>query len=156
MRSLSISLRLAAWYTAISLVGFAIFGAAMWWVLASSMISWKDRTLQMRALRVEAVLEASRGESPAQIRARLDEIVGILPEGELIQIVRGNGQALFPIDRKLAAPELPQGRMQRALCPRSPVWQGELSPALPAGFVSWRAGICGRAQLADGRSYPAA
>jgi len=109
MRGLSISLRLAAWYAGISVAGFAIFGVAMWFVLANSMISWKDRTLQMRATRVEAVLANSPVGTRSALNARLDDVVGVLPEGELIQVVRANGERLFPKDRFLPAPDLPGG-----------------------------------------------
>ena len=53
MKRFSISVRLTAWYALISAGGLTIFGVVMWFVLASSMLSWKDRTLQTRAARTE-------------------------------------------------------------------------------------------------------
>ena len=110
MRGLSISLRLAIWYAAISALGFAIFGVVMWFVLANSMISWKDRTLQMRANRVAAVLAHLPAGASDDLNAKLDEAVGDLPEGELIQVLGVDGERLFPRRRSLPSPELPASR----------------------------------------------
>ncbi len=101
MKGLSISLKLATWYACSMLLGLAVFGVVMWFVLAHSMLSWKDRTLLMRAGRVEAVLSATEaaGRQPlAQqaIDARLSELLGILPEGEWIQLTRNDGTRVFP------------------------------------------------------------
>ncbi len=96
MRRLSISLRLAAWYACILAVGLAVFGVAMRFVLAESMLSWKDRTLQMRATRMEAVLSAASLEAQSTVDARLEELAGVLPEGEWIEIVRPDGERVFP------------------------------------------------------------
>ena len=96
---LSISLRLTAWYACISALGLTIFSVVMWFVLANSMISWKDRTLQMRAVRTEAVLNAVPPDTQYSLNQRLENVVGILPEGEWIQIVRADGQLLFPVSR---------------------------------------------------------
>lgn len=94
MRSLSISFKLAAWYACSMLLGLAVFGVIMWFVLASSMLSWKDRTLQMRAGRVEAVLAAAQAAgrpslSQSVVDSRLTDLFGMLPEGEWIQLMRG-------------------------------------------------------------------
>ncbi len=93
MRSLSISLRLAIWYTCISFVGIFLCGYVMWFALGSSVLSWKDRTLEMRASRVRSVAGST---SSAQLTLSLDELVGILPEGELIEILDKHGVRLFP------------------------------------------------------------
>ncbi len=93
MRTLSISLRLAIWYTGISFVGIFLCGYVMWFALGSSVLSWKDRTLEMRASRVRSVADST---SSAQLALRLDELVGILPEGELIEILDSKGVRLFP------------------------------------------------------------
>ena len=99
MRRLSISLRLAAWYACILVVGLTVFGIVMRFVLADSMLSWKDRTLQMRAARMEAVLSAGYGGKLNDVDTRLEELAGALPEGEWMQIVRRDGQRLFPLSR---------------------------------------------------------
>ena len=93
MRSLSISLRLAIWYTGLSFVGILLCGYGMWFALGRSVLSWKDRTLEMRASRVRSVADST---SSAQLALRLDELVGILPEGELIEILDRQGARLFP------------------------------------------------------------
>ncbi len=99
MRHISISLRLTAWYACVSALGLAIFGFVMWFVLADSMISWKDRTLQMRAVRTEAVINSAPRNDRRVLEQKLEEVVGLLPEGEWIQIVGANGRRLFPLSR---------------------------------------------------------
>ena len=103
MRSLSISLRLAIWYTGISFVGIFLCGYVMWFALDSSVLSWKDRTIETRASRVRSVVNST---SSARLALRLEELVGILPEGELIEILDGQGTRLFPTaeDNLLALP----------------------------------------------------
>lgn len=74
-----------------------IFGAVMWFVLAGSLLAWKDRTLGMRASRVEALLSSLPDQRIDMLNLRLDELVGILPEGQLIQIFNKDGKLLFPM-----------------------------------------------------------
>ncbi len=96
MRPVSISVRLTAWYACVSAVGLLVFGVVMWFVLAHSMISWKDRTLQMRASRVEQILNGhSMGDLKA-LHRRLEDVVEVLPEGEWIHIVTADGRVLYP------------------------------------------------------------
>ena len=96
IRSMSISLRLAIWYTCISFCGIVIFSTIMWFVLGSSVLSWKDRTLEMRAIRVNNLLSSASAENAQGTPHRLNDLVGILPEGELIEIVDPRGRQLFP------------------------------------------------------------
>ena len=105
MKGISISMRLALWYGGISMVGLAILGIALWFVLEHSMLSWKDRTLQMRAAHVEALLAAPLPPAEPQARSvRLKDLVSVLPEGELVQIVGTDGARLFPLDRSSSDP----------------------------------------------------
>jgi signal transduction histidine kinase len=98
MRGFSISLRLAAWYSCILFCGLAIFGVVMWFALTSSLTAWKDRTLEERATRVETLLKALPPRRSDMTVPELDELVGILPEGQLIQIVDTDSRRLFPLD----------------------------------------------------------
>lgn len=99
MERLSISLRLTVWYASVSAVGLAIFGVVMWFVLASSMLSWKDRTLQMRAGRMEAALDSPSPLTQDAINQKLEDVSGSLPEGEWIRVVSADGRILFPVGR---------------------------------------------------------
>ena len=99
MQRLSISLRLTIWYAAVSTIGLTIFGAVMWFVLTNSMISWKDRTLRMRASRVEATLKDATSSDAQKLDNKLEEVTGVLPEGEWIRITSRSGQLLFPRSR---------------------------------------------------------
>ena len=112
MKRLSISLRLTIWYASISALGLAIFGVVMWFVLASSMLSWKDRTLQMRAARTEAALKSASPGSAAPdsqrvVNQRLEDVIGSLPEGEWIEVVGTDGRLLFPLTRVTGLPSSP-------------------------------------------------
>jgi len=107
MKAFSISFRIAATWCCISVLELALFGTIMWFILYNSVISWKDRSLQLRADRVEALLLAPQVGQPASIDARLNELVGILPEGQLIQIVRSNGERAYPVNRDVPEPLLP-------------------------------------------------
>ncbi len=98
MRGFSISLRLAIWYSSISFCGLLIFGVVMWFVLANSVTAWKDRTLEMRAFRVESLLKSLPQKQSDMTLPQLDELVGILPEGQLIQVVGSDRHRLFPLD----------------------------------------------------------
>lgn len=98
MRGFSISLRLAIWYSGIVFCGLAVFGIVMWFVLTNSLTAWKDRTLEERASRVETLLKSFPQKPSDMTVPELDELVGVLPEGQLIQIVGANQNRLFPLD----------------------------------------------------------
>ena len=104
MERLSISLRLTVWYASVSAVGLAIFGVVMWFVLASSMLSWKDRTLQMRAGRMEAALNSPSPLTQNAMNQKLEAVIGSLPEGEWIEVVSADGRILFPVGRPASIP----------------------------------------------------
>ena len=104
MERLSISLRLTVWYASVSAVGLAIFGVVMWFVLASSMLSWKDRTLQMRAGRMKAALNSPLPLTQDVMNQKLEAMIGSLPEGEWIEVVSADGRILFPLGRSASIP----------------------------------------------------
>ena len=89
------------------MLGLGILGTVLWFILAHSIFSWKDRTLNMRAAHVEAVLAAPpQLDFPDSKYSRLEDLAGVLPEGELIQIVRSDGQRIFPVGRSLPEPKV--------------------------------------------------
>jgi two-component system, OmpR family, heavy metal sensor histidine kinase CusS len=98
MRGFSISLRLAIWYASNLFCGLAIFGVVMWFVLTNSVTAWKDRTLDGRASRVETLLRALPPRRSDMTLPELDELVGVLPEGQLIQVIGMDNKRLFPLD----------------------------------------------------------
>ncbi len=104
MDRLSISLRLTLWYASVSAVGLGIFGVVMWFVLASSMLSWKDRTLQMRAGRMEAALNSPSPLTQGAMNLKLEGVSGSLPEGEWIKVLSADGRILFPVGRSASIP----------------------------------------------------
>lgn len=86
----------------------------MWFVLSNSLLSWKDRTLLMRISRVEALLNSLPQQREDMLTPRLDELVGILPEGQLIQIIGANDDRLFPLDTPRSVPPFPKTTCTKA------------------------------------------
>ncbi|HKE20996.1 MAG TPA: HAMP domain-containing sensor histidine kinase [Bryobacteraceae bacterium] len=96
MKNASISLRLTAWFSAIFLGGFVLFGLIMWADLALSLSQGRDRTLTRRAARIAGVLDATRHDPPSVREARYQELADNIPEGNLIQVYTATGQRIFP------------------------------------------------------------
>jgi signal transduction histidine kinase len=86
----------------------------MWFLLTDSLLSWKDRTLEMRAARVESLLNSLPQQREDMFTSRLDELVGILPEGQLIQIRAADGNRIFPLDLPEFVPAFPGAICQKA------------------------------------------
>lgn len=97
MKNTSLSFRLTAWFSAIFLGGFVLFGIVMWLDLAYSLSQGRDRTLTRRAARIEDVLDA-RGESLATRQARFGHQTDAMPEGNLIQLFDQSGRRLLPLN----------------------------------------------------------
>jgi heavy metal sensor kinase len=96
LKNISVSLRLTAWFSAIFLCGFIIFGLVMRFDLAYSLSSGRDRTLARRAARLIDLLESSRADSPARLAVKFDEFADATPEGNLIQIFDSSGNRFLP------------------------------------------------------------
>src|SRR5262249_32640109 len=92
LKSTSLSLRLTAWFSAIFLGGFVLFGVIMWIDLAYSLSQGRDRTLTRRAARFVELLEATRHEAPAGREARFAQLADVIPEGNLIQVFDRSGK----------------------------------------------------------------
>ena len=78
----------------------------MRFALVQSLLAWKDHTLEMRAVRIETLINSLPQQREDMMAARLDEIVSILPEGQLIRIVGRDGHRLFPLETPTASPAL--------------------------------------------------
>jgi heavy metal sensor kinase len=103
---LSISFRLTAWFTAVFLTGFVVFGLVMWGDLAYSLSKGRDRTLMRRAARAIEALSVSPADRPAQRSARYDQFVDSTPEGNLIRVYDAGGRILYP-SISAAPPDFP-------------------------------------------------
>lgn len=105
MTKVSIRLRLTAWYSAVLLLGLALFGFGMWFALEQRLIAGIDARLAQRvqglrsALGVEAEIR-DRG----QLQQELTEFAAALPEGGLIQLRDRSGAVMLPFPTQTAFP----------------------------------------------------
>jgi heavy metal sensor kinase len=101
----SLSLRLTAWFSAIFLGGFVLFGVAMWIDLAYSLSQGRDRTMTRRAARIVELLDATSAEDESARQVRFEQLTDVIPEGNLIEVVDGSGKLILPRGPK--APDFP-------------------------------------------------
>jgi heavy metal sensor kinase len=94
--NVSISLRLTAWFSAVFLAGFVLFGIVMWLQLATSLEQGRKRTLSRRASRLGDLVRDYRGARSEVLAARYAEFADATPEGNLIQLYAEDGKRLFP------------------------------------------------------------
>jgi heavy metal sensor kinase len=89
MSRISIRLRLAIWYSAVLLIGLALFGYAMWFVLDRRLVTGVDYRLdrQAESLRL-ALSDEGVATSPRQIQEEVIEAAG---NGASIQLRMSNG-----------------------------------------------------------------
>src|SRR6516165_9844621 len=81
LNNTSLSLRLTAWFSAIFLGGFTLFGIVMWIDLAYSLSQGRDRTLTRRAARIDNLIQKTGGESATAREVRFDQLTDLIPEG---------------------------------------------------------------------------
>jgi heavy metal sensor kinase len=105
LKSTSLSLRLTAWFSAIFLGGFVLFGCIMWLDLAYSLSQGRDRTLTRRATRIADMLEATSASARAIRESRFEQLADVIPEGNLIQVFDISGTRVLP--RNSPAPDFP-------------------------------------------------
>jgi heavy metal sensor kinase len=105
LKNASLSLRLTAWFSAIFIAGFALFGVVMWLDLAYSLSQGRDRTLTRRAARIAELLESTRADSETRREIRYEQMTDLIPEGNLIQVFGPDGKRALPRDSR--APDFP-------------------------------------------------
>jgi heavy metal sensor kinase len=105
LKSTSLSLRLTAWFSAIFLGGFVLFGCIMWLDLAYSLSQGRDRTLSRRATRIADMLDATSASAPTVRESRFEQLTDVIPEGNLIQVFDIAGTRVLP--RNSSAPGFP-------------------------------------------------
>jgi heavy metal sensor kinase len=102
LKNTSLSVRLTAWFSAIFLAGFALFGVVMWLDLASSLGQGRDRTLTRRAARIGELLDATSGDPDSTREVRFEQLTDVISEGHLIEVLDGRGKLVLPRDQKAA------------------------------------------------------
>jgi heavy metal sensor kinase len=105
LKNTSLSLRLAGWFSAIFLGGFALFGVVMWLDLAYSLAQGRDRTLTRRAARITELLDATGGDPDSAREVRFEQLTDVMSEGNLIEVLDSSGKLVLPRDQK--APDFP-------------------------------------------------
>lgn len=101
----SISLRLTIWFGVIFLLGWMLFGAAMWINLKETLVSERHATLSHRLDRLENLLDKTQTESPETRFADFQDFAHATGGG-LAEIFRANGSRVFP-SPTLAAKDFP-------------------------------------------------
>ena len=95
-RKVSISLQLTLWFSTVFLIGFIVFGVAMWLDLTYFTSSGRSRTLARRATRLVELLQQCAN-CPDDVRTqRFSEFADATPEGDLIHLFDGRGTRLLP------------------------------------------------------------
>ena len=131
MRKLSIRSSLTLWYSAILLLGMALFGGAMWFALGQRLMAGVESRLSERVEGLRTVLELESGlNDPKLLQLELSEFAREIPEGELMQmrdeagknILSSPSQHLFSIgastNRPAYASAAREGRSYRILTTR--------------------------------------
>jgi heavy metal sensor kinase len=95
MAQRSISLRLTIWFSLVYFAGLALFGAAMWFNLQSTLTSGRSRTLERRADRLSDLLREMRNDPDALRTAKFLDFASATGGG-LIEVVRADGTLVFP------------------------------------------------------------
>ncbi len=97
MRDLSIRLRLTLWYTAVLLLGLALFATGMWIALQQRLVSGVDSRLSQRVEGLRTVLRLEKDVTGReQLREELSEFIQAIPEGSSIALRDSQGALLGP------------------------------------------------------------
>lgn len=153
-RRLSISLRLTLWFSAAFMLGFLIFGIAMYGELSHSLAVGRDKTLLHRAERALALLTACHVGSE-QCARRFDDFAAGTPEGNLIHVFDGSGNRLYPVvDNPADTFPWPSGLAPRDRTFSAVKYEGSsfrmLSESVTIGSATYRIVVGG--QLIDNRN----
>jgi heavy metal sensor kinase len=104
MRNLPLRLRLTAWYSAVLLLGLALFGLAMWLALQQRLIAGVDARLAQRAQGVRSILSRPELRDRDRLRRELSELASESPDGSLVHLRDESGAWLAPLpDRRIFA-----------------------------------------------------
>ncbi|MGD0097683.1 MAG: ATP-binding protein [Terracidiphilus sp.] len=91
----SISLRLTVWFGGIFLLGWVLFGAAMWFNLKHTLTSERRLTLSRRIDRLQDLLQKTQSEDPSD-RAQDFKDFAHATGGGLSEVFRADGSRAFP------------------------------------------------------------
>jgi heavy metal sensor kinase len=106
MTGISIRLRLTAWYSAVLLLGLALFGLGMWLALEQRLIAGVDTRLAQRVQGLRSALE-SEGEikGRGRLERELAEFASEIPDGGFIQLRDPAGAFILPFPNQAVFPQ---------------------------------------------------
>lgn len=91
----SISLRLTLWFGSIFLLGWVLFGAAMWFNLKHTLTEERHLTLSRRIDRLQELLQKSLSEAPSDQQQDFKDFAHATGGG-LVEILRADGSHFYP------------------------------------------------------------
>ena len=106
MTGVSIRLRLTAWYSAVLLLGLALFGLGMWLALEQRLIAGVDTRLAQRVQGLRSALGAE-GEikDRGRLQRELSEFASEIPDDGFIQLRDGSGAFILPFPHQTVFPQ---------------------------------------------------
>ncbi|MBZ5620568.1 MAG: HAMP domain-containing protein [Acidobacteriia bacterium] len=103
MTNASIRVRLTVWYSAVLLLGLALFGLGMWLALEQRLIAGVDTRLAQRMQGLRGALGAEAEiHGRDQLQQELAEFAGEVPDGTLIQLRDQAGGIILPFPTQTA------------------------------------------------------
>jgi signal transduction histidine kinase len=94
---MSVSLRLTLWFSAAFMLGYLIFGIAMYVQLSYSLEAGRDKTLMHRANRAITLLETCHVLDTKRCALKYEDFAAATPEGTLISVFDAAGTRLYPV-----------------------------------------------------------
>jgi two-component system heavy metal sensor histidine kinase CusS len=106
MTRISIRLRLTIWYSAVLLLGLALFGFGMWFALEQRLIAGVDTRLAQRVQGLRSALGAENEiKDRGQLQQELSEFASEIPDGGTIQLRDRSGAFILPFPNQTVFPQ---------------------------------------------------
>ena len=106
MTGISIRLRLTAWYSAVLLLGLALFGSGMWLALEQRLIAGVDTRLAQRVQGLRSALGAEgKIKDRGRLQRELEEFASEISDGGFIQLRDPSGALVVPFPDQTVFPQ---------------------------------------------------
>jgi two-component system heavy metal sensor histidine kinase CusS len=106
MTRVSIRLRLTAWYSAVLLLGLALFGLGMWLALEQRLMAGVDTRLAQRVQGLGSALGAEDEiKDRGKLQQELSEFASEIPDGGFIQLRDRSGAFVLPFPDQTVFPQ---------------------------------------------------